>query len=727
MSRHVRSHCPYCSLNCGLHLTVADEQVVGFTPWKSSPLTSGSLCQKGTTAYQQVHHGDRLAEPLVRDENGFRPASWEEALEVAAAGFRDVQREHGAAANAVLSGGTLTNEKSYLIGKFARLAFRTPNVDYSGRFCMAAAGKAHAMAFGLDRMMTPLDELRRAEVVVVVGAHVSAAFPVVIPTLLNHVRKRGGTVIVVDPRAGRFMKKGDIHVAPEPGTDAVFFNGVLRELVRQELVDRDFVEARTSGFSDAVSAAMVCDPEYVKRVADVPEEMLRKVAEVIGSTDRCIYLHGRGVEQQVNGTSNVLSIINVGLACGHVGRPGAGINMLNGQRNGQGAREWGQRYDQLPAGRSIIDPEDRQHVAERWGVAAADLPKTGKSYVEILRGAEDGSVRGLLTIGTNMAVSSPDSSSVRRQLNSLDHHVVIDPFFSASAMHANVVLPGTTFAEESGTITTLEGRVVRVDQAIEPVTAWSDIAIVGALAERLDAPSTFAYSGPQDIFAEMCEVSAGGPVNYAGMTYERIRDEDGVFWPCPTSSHPGTPQLYVHEFAHADGLAKFHPVTSDAIREDPSSEYPLILTTGRLLAQFLSGNQTARIAAHRNVAPGPFVEINPTTAAAYGIEPNTLVKLTSAQGSVSLPWRPKRGIRYDTLFMPYHWVEANTLVSAELDPLSKMPGFKYTLVRIAPADGQSMLRPGATSRFDDVEAGLIALDVAVQPPSAAPSIEGSSL
>jgi len=586
----------------------------------------------------------------------------------------------------------------YLLGKFARLALGTPNVDYNGRFCMAAAGKANMLAFGADRMMTPLDELRTAEVVVVIGAHISAAFPVAVPTLLNHVRKRGGTVIVVDPRAGRFVKKGDVHVALEPGTDSVFFNGVLREIIHQGLVDRDFVDNRTVGFTDAASAAMDYDPEFVELVADVPQHLLKTVASLIGSTTKCMFLHGRGPEQQTDGTQNVQSIINVGLACGHVGRPGAGINMLTGQRNGQGGREWGQRCDQLPAGRSITSGADRKLVASHWGVDEELLPGAGSSYVEILNGVDSGKTKGLLTICTNMAVSSPDLTAVQRQLGALEHHVVIDPFLSESARFADVILPGSSFAEESGTITTIEGRVVRIDQAVAPIAGRNDLDVIADLADGLHSPVSFRYDSEESIFEEMRAVSRGGPIDYSGISYERIRKEDGVFWPCPSPDHPGTRQLYQDRFAHLDGKARFHAVVPRQLPHETSPDFPLVLTTGRLLAQFLSGNQTRRIERQQRLAPEPYVEIHPSTAAAYQIEPGTKVLITSRQGSVWVQWRPHKGIRLDTLFMPYHWQECNTLVAADLDPISKIPGFKYTPVQIASPQPVDLRAESTTSQ-----------------------------
>ena len=677
------THCPYCALNCGMLLKADGATVEGQTRWKGSPLTKGALCSKGATAFQQVNHVDRLTMPLLRKGNGFVEIEWDDALDRAADGFLKIREHHGAAANAVLSGGSLTNEKAYLMGKLARLALGTPHIDYNGRFCMAAAGAANTKAFGADRMMSPLAELDRAQVVVVVGANISAAFPVAIPQALERLRKRGGRVIVIDPRAARFVKPGDLHLAPEPGTDGIVFSGLLRQINELGLVDHKFIRNRTTGFEDALAAAGQWDPASVHRFADVPVDSLMEAAALIGNADRCMYLHGRGPEQQLNGTDNVLSIINVGLACGHVGRPGCGINMLTGQRNGQGGREWGQRCNQLPAGRDITNPADRAVVAERWGVDPAVLPGAGKSYVEILQMAGRGEVKGLLSICTNMNVSSPDLLRVDEQMAALEHVVMIDPFFSRSAQHANIVLPGSTFAEEEGTVTTIEGRVVRVDQVVPPVAKRADIDVIRNLARRLGAAEHFNFFSGAEVFEEMRAVSADGPNDYAGISWDRIRDEGGLFWPCPDERHPGTPQLYTERFHHPDGLARFHAVDPQQPGPPATSDYPLVLTTGRVLAQFLSGNQTMRIAAQNKLAPGPFVEIHPDTAVAYGLQAESVVEVSSRQGSVQVPWVANDRLRHDTMFMPYHWAECNTLVAADLDPTSKIPGFKYTPVRVS--------------------------------------------
>lgn len=682
----VDTHCPYCALNCGLTLEVASGQITGRSKWKESPLTSGALCSKGMTAHEQVHHDERILKPLLRRGTDFEEIGWDDALDRAVDGFQRIAREYGNDKNALLSGGSLTNEKVYLLGKLARLGLNTPHVDYNGRLCMASAGAAHAKAFGVDRMMTPLDELRQAQVVVVVGANISAAFPVAIPKLLNDVRSRGGRVIVIDPRGSRFVQAGDLHLALRPGTDASLFCGLLREVIDQGRHDVEFVAARTEGFAALRASVAAFDLDRVALETDLEVGDLREAVELLAGTKQCMYLHGRGPEQQVGGVDNVLAIINLGLACGHVGHSGAGINMLTGQRNGQGGREWGQRCNQLPAGRNIADPEDRRVVAERWGVDADRLPGVGQTYVEILQMAGRGEIKGMLSICTNMSVSAPDLHRVDEQMTALEHHVVVDPFFSPSARHADVILPGSTFAEEEGTITTIEGRVVRIGQAVAPITGWADLDIIRELAKRMGVGEHFDFFAGEPVFEEMRTVSAGGPVDYSGMTYDRIRNEGGIFWPCPHTEHPGTPQLFTERFHRPGGRALFHPITPPVPPVVVSNGFPVVLTTGRALAQFLSGNQTMRIARQDAKTPYPVLEIHPDLAARHCLVEGELVSVASAQGRSTLRWSPNTALRNDTVFLPYHWRECNVLVAADLDPVSKIPGFKYTPVSLSPVE-----------------------------------------
>lgn len=677
------THCPYCALNCGIGLeTTSAGELTGQVRWKGSPLTGGAVCSKGSTAWEQVQHAERLRMPLVRHNGELVEAPWDEALDRAAEGFLRLRDRFGPDTIAVLSGGSLTNEKAYLVGKFARLALGTRHVDYNGRFCMVSAGAANMKAFGRDRAMTPLSEIEHADVIVVVGANLSDAYPVMLPAAIQRARKRGARVVAIDPRFGRWVQPDDLQVAIRPGTDGALFSGLLAEIERQGLLDIDYIKTRTVGFDDAVKAARAWSLSAVRSVTDVPSETVRELARLIASAKRCLILHARGPEQQTMGTANVSAMINVALACGLPGRPGSGINMLTGQRNGQGGREWGQRCNQLPAGRSITDPEHRAIVAGHWGVDPESLPGVGATYVEILQMAERGEVRGLLSISNNMSVSAPNLSRVERQMARFDHVVMIDPFLSESAKHATVVLPGSTFAEEEGTVTTIEGRVVRCDQAVPPVPNRADIDVLRNLARRLGAADHFAFFRGREVYEEMRRVSAGGPNDYAGISWERARA--GVFWPCPDERHPGTPQLYTERFAHPDGLARFVPVDFELPAHTVDETYPLVLTTGRHLAHYLSGNQTMRIPAQQALAPSPYIEVHPDTALALGLVADRPVAVTSRQGRSELAWRTNDRLRLDTVFMPYHWRECNVLVADDLDPVSKIPGFKYTPVSLAP-------------------------------------------
>ena len=680
------THCPYCALNCGLGLRQEAGRVVGIDRWKGSPLTGGALCAKGATAWEQIHHPDRVVRPLVRRRGRLVETDWDTALDQAAAGFARITAGQGDAANAVLGGGSLTNEVAYLVGKFARLALRTPHVDLNGRMCMTSAGAAYTQALGVDRAPTPLAELGRAQVAVVIGANLSSSFPVVVPSLLAKLRRRGGTVIVVDPRAGRFVADGDCWLALRPGSDAVVANGLLREIARLGGIDERFCADRTSGLGDALAGAEPWTPEAVEAAADVPAHRLREAAAALAGADRAMYLHARGAEQQVTGVTNVRAWLNVALARGHLGRPGCGIDMLTGQRNGQGGREHGQRCDQLPSGRSIENPDHRRVVAERWQVPERTLPGRGRSYVDLLADARAGTVAGMLLLSTNPMVSAPDLAHTAAALDNLEHLVVIDPFLSETATRATVVLPGTTFGEIEGTITSLEGRVLRCDQAVPPAAGRSEIDVLRNLANRLGAGRHLRHTRGRDVFDELRRVSAGGPVDYAGITWERLRDQDGVFWPCPTEDHPGTPMLHTRAFGHPDGRARLARVDPAPPPEPTTPDRPLVLTTGRVLHHYLSGAQTRRIAAHTAVEPVPVAEMHPATASACRLVDGRPARLTTATGRVDVAWSANPRLRRDTVFLPYHWPVANRLTAADqLDPTSRIPNFKVTPVHVGPA------------------------------------------
>lgn len=683
------THCPYCALQCGMNLrpepggaTVTVEERADF------PVNLGALCGKGRTAPAVLSSRVRLTEPLVRTRAGrLEPAAWEEALDAVAEGLARTRRAYGADAVGVFGGGGLTNEKAYALGKFARVALRTSQIDYNGRFCMSSAAAAHQRAFGLDRGLPfPLEDVPRTGCVILVGSNPAETMP---PALrfFRELRENGGTLIVVDPRRTRTAEQADLHLAPRPGTDLALALGLLHLVVAGGHTDEEFIASRTTGWEEARAGAMAHWPELVERITGVPVPKLREAVRMFCEPSSAMVLTARGPEQQSKGTDTVGAWINLCLATGRAGRPLSGYGCLTGQGNGQGGREHGQKADQLPGYRKLTDPAARAHVAEVWGIDPADLPGPGRSAYELLD-ALGTDVRALLLMGSNPVVSAPRAAHVEDRIRSLDFLAVADVVLSETAALADVVLPVTQWAEETGTTTNLEGRVLLRRRALTPPPGVrSDLEVLHGLASRLGMPKAFPTS-PEEVFEELRRASAGGPADYAGISYARIEAEQGVFWPCPAETHPGTERLFLDRFATEDGRARFVPVVHRDSAEVPDAEYPLLLTTGRVVAQYQSGAQTRRVDELNEAAPGPFVELHPRLAARIGAVEGAPLAVTSRRGRAVAPARITDTIRADTVFMPFHWPgegRANTLTNPALDPVSRMPEFKVCAVRVEPA------------------------------------------
>ena len=403
-------------------------------------------------------------------------------------------------------------------------------------------------------------------------------------------------------------------------------------------------------------------------------------------------LHARGIEHHTKGVDNVLACINLGLATGKYGKPGCGVNTITGQGNGQGGREHGHKCDQLPGNRDIENPEHREHVASVWGCDVSEIPGKGLTAQEIMNAIHAGEIKGLLSICFNPLVSLPDANFTREALDKLEHYAVIDFFLSETAAHADVVLPGSLHEEDEGTVTTLEGRVVKVNEAIPPPgEARRDWEIICDLAARLGQGRYFEYSSTEEIFEELRRASRGGTADYSGITWERIVEEQGVFWPCPEEGHPGTPRLYEGgRFYHPDGRARFIPTPWRESSETPDDEYPIYLTTGRVISQYLSGTQTRRIGALVDQYPEPLCELHPRLAQELGVADGDMVRLTSRRGSMTAPAKVVSSIRPDTVFVPYHWPgekSINLLTKRALDPISKIPEYKVSAVKVEKIEG----------------------------------------
>jgi assimilatory nitrate reductase catalytic subunit len=702
--RLVKTHCCFCGQQCGIQLAVKDERVVGFEPWEEFPFNRGKLCPKGVKRYMQNEHPDRLLAPLERAPGrGFDEIGWDAALDRTASAIRRIQEAHGRDAFAILSGSSVTNERAYLVGKFARVAVRTANIDYNGRLCMVSAAAASKKILGIDRTANAWSDIPKAEVVLVAGSNVGECSPITTDYLWA-ARERGGKLILLDPRMTPVARSVDLFIPVRPGGDIGVFNGMLHVMIERGWIDRAFIAEHTTGWDAVADAVRDYTPERAGEIAGVPPAMIVKAAELWGPAKTSFLLHARGLEHHSKGVDNCMAAINLVVATGRIGREGCGYGMITGQGNGQGGREHGQKCDQLPGARDIENPEHRRHIAGVWGVLEESIPRKGLSYVDILEAIHDRRIRGLLLLCSNPLVSAPDHGFVREALERLEFFAVIDFFLSETARHADVVLPGALMEEDEGTTTSVEGRVILHRKAVEPPAgARTDWRIVCDLAARLGAGDKFRYDSPRAIFDELRVASRGGVADYHGITWERIERELGVFWPCPTEDHPGTPRLYEGaRFGHPDGKAHFQPVTWRPQAEPPDTDYPLILTTGRVVAHYLSGSQTRRIGALVDQSPQPTCELHPRVAASLGIADGDFVTVESRRGAVTLRAAVVKTIRPDTVFVPYHWPldrAANNCTIRALDPVSRIPEYKACAVRVrrvdAPSDATAALAPEA--------------------------------
>ncbi|TLS46446.1 nitrite reductase [Streptomyces montanus] len=725
------THCPYCALQCGMNLTPAPEgadSVVEVVERADFPVNRGALCGKGRTAPALLSSRVRLTSPLVRNAGVLEPATWEEALARIADGLTRTRAEHGPDANGVFGGGGLTNEKAYTLGKFARVVLRTSQIDYNGRFCMSSAAAGGMKAFGLDRGLPfPLEDIPKTGCVILVGSNLAETMP---PALryLTELKENGGKLVVIDPRRTRTAEQADLHLAPRPGTDLALALGLLHLVVAEGRTDEAYIQERTSGWEEARAAAMAHWPEYVERITGVSVPELRETVRLFCEPESAMVLTARGPEQQAKGTDTVGAWINLCLATGRPGRPFSGYGCLTGQGNGQGGREHGQKADQLPGYRKLDDPAARRHVAEVWGVDPDSLPGPGRSAYELLD-AMGTDIRSLLLMGSNPVISAPRAAHIEERLRSLDFLAVADVVLSETAALADVVLPVTQWAEETGTTTNLEGRVLLRRQAITPPDGVrSDLDVLHELAARLGVEKGFP-TDPEEVFEELRRASAGGAADYSGITYLRLAEENGVFWPCPAPgfpegsanaadaplsedaedaedsafdvlpddpardsterAHPGTPRLFLDRFATPDGRARFVAVTHRPLAEEPDAEYPVLLTTGRVVSQYQSGAQTRRVDELNAAAPTSFVELHPRLAERLGAADGDSLAVVSRRGRAVAPARITASIRPDTVFMPFHWPgegRANTLTNPALDPTSRMPEFKACAVRVERAD-----------------------------------------
>lgn len=828
----LRTHCCFCSMQCGIDLHPAGgaADALGYEakPSPDFPVATGKLCQKGLHSITHAAHPGRILAPHRRqDECGdggrflpggafgaagrsasaarrrttpgaagpspaWRPASWTEALDDIAARILRLQEQHGPDSVAVFGGGSLTNEVCYLLGKFARVALRTRYVDYNGRYCMSSAAAAQQRAFGIDRGLNfPLDDIPKAKYIILAGTNIAECQPTMMPYLLA-AKKQGAVLVTIDPRQTLTSKIADIHITLQPGHDSLLVGGMLHVLLEENLYDAEFVSARTEGLEEVREAVRPFPPERVAALTGVAEETIRAVARGFAAVETGIVLTARGLEQQVNGVEHTLQYINLCLLAGHIGKPGSGFGSVTGQANGQGGREHGLKADQLPGYRSIEDPESREHVARVWGIDPAELPGKGVSAYELFGKILDGGIKAMIILGSNPVVSSPNNARVAEALGKLELLVVVDLFETETAAYADWLLPGTSFLEAEGTLTNLEGRVFHRPRAFAPAgDSLPDYRFLCALAERLGRGRYFRYTSVSDVFDELCRASAGGIADYSGMSYSRLKEAQGLFWPCPAAGeeetakpagqpeerraggasgtagggaaaegggihcagtafgdkarlgagaaaeaanangngleaaigaepgampaaaglrrggHPGTPRLFAGGvFPRAGGRARLHGITPRPPAESADSDYPYLLTTGRLAGHYLSGAQTRRTEALAKKAPEPVAELHPALAEQLRLRQGERVRLTTRRGSLELTVRLAPGIHPKTVFVPFHWggeLAVNRLTNDALHPISRMPEFKICAVRVERVEPVNDPEVPETERLEKIQ------------------------
>lgn len=684
----IPTHCSYCGMQCGMNIRVDDAtgNVVGIEPRYEWPVNQGRLCPKGVTAYQQVEHPDRILRPLIKRNGKFIEASWEEAYDLIERKFKEIATKYGKDALGVYGGVSMTNEKCYLVGKYARVALGTKHIDYNGRYCMSSAAGGFNATLGMDRGSTlPWPDLLHSDCFFLAGSNTAECHPTSI-TWFWRGRDRGAKLIVADPRETPTARIADVHLDLKPGTDSALANGIAHILIKEGYVDNEYVAQRVNGFEDLEKMVEKFTPEYTSRLTGVAQEKIIKAAHMYGEAKKSVVMFARGVEQQRKGVDNVGSYTNLALIRGQIGKFASGVATFTGQGNGQGGREHGQKADLLPGYRKLTDPEAVQYISQVWGIDPAEMPGPGVSAYEMLDSIHQGTVRAMHVICSNPAVSSPNAQHVWKALEKLEFLVVNDFFLSETAEFADVVLPTTTWAEDEGTTTNTEGRVIKINQIRKPAgESKPDWQILSEIAARMDRGKHFEYKNAEQIFNELRVASKGGKADYYGITYEKIEKQQGVFWPCPDLDHPGTPYVYQDSFPTPDGKANLRVVDWQEAGEIQSKEFPEILTTGRVVFHYLSGNQTRRIDFLMEKCPEPYAEMHPEMASKYNLQDGEEVELETRRAKMKLKVRLTKAIRKDTVFVPYHWgkeLSINQLTNPCLDPVSRMPEFKVCAVRL---------------------------------------------
>ena len=674
----VRTTCPYCGVGCGLVVYRKDGEVVKVEGDEDSVVNRGFTCVKGRFGWDFATRSDRLTTPLVRRDGELVPASWEEALGLIAERLLAIRAAHGPDALAFLASAKCSNEENYLMQKLARAVIGTNNVDHCARLCHASTVSGLSRAFGSAAMTNPIADLRDAKCIFVTGSNTTEAHPIIGMEIKSAVKHEGATLILADPRKIELAEYAEHWLRQRPGSDVALFNAMMNVIIAEGLHDREFIESRTEGFEELAKTVAEYTPERAEGITGVPAEAIRAAARAYAGAETAAIVYSMGITQHTTGTDNVLSVANLAMLTGNLGKPSSGVNPLRGQNNVQGSCDAGALPDLYPGYQRVDDPQVRAKFEKAWGVSLPEQP--GLTVVELMQAAERGEIRGMVIMGENPVLSDPDIGHVEKALAALEFLAVIDIFPSETSEYADVILPAMSFLERSGTFTNTERRVQLIRPALPaPGEARPDWQVLRDLANALGAEWRLESA------AEAMDEMAALTPQYGGISHARLETET-LQWPCPTRDHPGTRILHVGKFPR--GLGKFSAVEFREPAELPDEEYPFILTTGRLLYHYHTGTMSRRSKGINELIPEGMIEINPQDAEALGCREGDFVRVASRRGEVEVAAHVTDRVPPKTVFMPWHFKEsaANRLTIAALDPVAKIPEYKVCAVRVELAE-----------------------------------------